>query len=635
MERAIVGFCALSARCRWWAILWVLLLGGAVPVAHARPIVLRVLFRVVDEAGKPIKGAIIINREADKGLGRYGPAGDRGKAVTNERGIGVMQCKSGIAINIKIFKEGYTVATLLRFTAPQERLKKPMAVTLRRLCVLSGRLIERRDKESVPIHNMHVEALLNDAHPLTDNMYMLSPSREVLSDKNGRFVLQDLPPGPISFIAYNTAHRDRYFRVEDLKPGENRSLNEIIVERIPTGDLTGTVEMDRKGIEPNQFDLSVGRLVTGSGGRFIRVQWRSIPIDKDWTFHAKGLEEGDYIYFFTWLSRDKKRGIFQAQEKFRIQAGKAETVQIRGHKNGTLHGVVTGLDGKPSFGVQVTANHLLFERSTFKPLSMKVDVSVSVFTDKNGRYRFEDLMPGAYLIRMHDADLVLGKYADLPEAGNVGPVTLQQVETKKVRVEMSGQNIVFSSPMSTLLMPATKGALGYDVNAEIAWLTRLSQTGRGVVENVPATDVVLGVKYYSSPICRLYTLRRLNADTLKGKEPVPVKFEIKKGVTLHGKVVLRKGGKIVPSRILLVDFLSAGAIAEAGTQADGTFTIQHIQPGTYAISVVDLTDSHAGPIRGVLQKQTVKVVGDEDRIDLVIDAEMKPSSFSVDLPEKP
>lgn len=139
--------------------------------------------------------------------------------------------------------------------------------------------------------------------------------------------------------------------------------------------------------KPAPRSLAVAGVVVDSGGFGVANAWvaPNTLTDRDGAFRIEGLPAGEYEL------RVAKDGY--ATVKRRVQAGD-EDARIVLQRPATLSGTVTGDDGKP-----------------VADLVVSICNSQTTRTDKNGKFRFDDVAPGYIFLR---AGRVLDSF-DLPE----------------------------------------------------------------------------------------------------------------------------------------------------------------------------------------------------------------------------
>lgn len=145
--------------------------------------------------------------------------------------------------------------------------------------VVSGRVIDRNGK---PVGGAELRAVHGPADWSSFDYASMKPN--AVTDSNGRFAIQSLPPGELSIGAYATGHADSVIR-DFIASGDNDNDIEFILK--PDLPLTGRV------VDVNGKPIKSARVAVEGRGF-----WRTdTDVDRDGQFYIPGLHSGQASQF--------------------------------------------------------------------------------------------------------------------------------------------------------------------------------------------------------------------------------------------------------------------------------------------------------------------------------------------------
>jgi hypothetical protein len=316
---------------------------------------LRILCRLVDEAGAPVADGWVSARAAgpnEPGLVRIEPEG-----MTDERGEVALELPGPGRYEVAAQAPGMLNATRMVEVGPGG-LTDPVTLTLASGAVVLGR-VEGPDGGALP------EAMVSVLDPpdfilLSD----LGPEASAETAGDGSFRLDGLPTGPRSFVAVRRGFR-KQVRDLDVRPGENR----LDFRLEPGVSVSGRV-VDRDGAPVPGVSVSLqggttfpGQAVSEPDGSFV------LPGVSADTYQLHAQKEG--------YADRRIEGVLVANEPV---AG----LEVRLLPPGAIRGRILGLDFAALSSVLVLATN------DMTPIEASVDFA--------GNYRIDDLAPGDWTV---------------------------------------------------------------------------------------------------------------------------------------------------------------------------------------------------------------------------------------------
>jgi hypothetical protein len=178
--------------------------------------------------GKPMPGATVVALapfldpgEGDE-LPLWGEMMEKKRITTGPDGTFRLEDLPPDYWNLWAEKKGYGFTTI-----PRAELKRDHVITLWPGCTVRGRLVY---DDETPAEGVRIEYTPQGMHSEVFSRYRLK-SYYTQTNKDGRFVYTDLPPGKFTVEAYPDDHLPAPWTTEPpLKPGEDRSLKTHILD---------------------------------------------------------------------------------------------------------------------------------------------------------------------------------------------------------------------------------------------------------------------------------------------------------------------------------------------------------------------------------------------------------------------
>jgi len=365
--------------------------------------------RVTGDGGVPIPRAVI--RVLPDGTGA-----SRKKAVTatsGEDGAFAVSALKGSSFRIRVEAKGYAPSTEASIPAGAT-----LSLRLKRGFSLSGIVLDRATRK--PVNGASVFAWEKDAEIWGEDAY-----RKAGSGPDGRFTIQDVPPGKATVEARAAAHaatKTTRLAGPDPAGAPKPAPFEMLLD--PAGTLTGRVT-----------DV-VGTPVAGAE---VTAYWRDATGDRS----RKATSDADGHYGIPAAAEVRISRMTASAKGFPTQERLGGVpsdgiVDFLLEHGGTLAGAVTAADGKaPTF--RVLARRERGDDDGPRGAARSADRE---FSDPSGSFRIEDLDPGTYAVEIEAKGYATIKKTGIelrPEqVADLGALRLVSSSTMRGRVVSGG-----------------------------------------------------------------------------------------------------------------------------------------------------------------------------------------------------
>jgi len=422
---------------------------------------------------------------------------------------------------------------------------------------------------------------------------------ETVADAEGRFVLDELPAGPVRVRAEHPGHAPGHASLD--------ARSEVVLRLEPAGIVAGQV-----------YDASGA----AAGGSTIRLAgsgiWPALErrADPDGRFRWADVPPGIYE-----LHAERGSGLAPPERGIEVAAGATVYVTLRMEEAATLRGVVTGR-GEPVAGAEVTLTETgiaLMPRTTTTDAQGRFSLATQAGTAQLAvraagfqTARLEVDAPGDVDIALEPAARIEGVVVDMrdrPVSGAVVRWLGAQRADPVTGGSPGGQLLVTTGPVPPIpLTPGAAPPVTEDAYADVGAQVVTGEDGRFVLEDLPpGPGQLMAERAELAP--GLGVARTLEA----GESIEEVVLQLPDGAHVEGRVVDQRG------------FPVAGVLVELRSERepwprtfvandDGTFS----QNGVLGVAVLT-----ARPPEGASARERVEVASGEGvEIELVLPTEL-------------
>ncbi len=415
---------------------------------------------------------------------------------------------------------------------------------------ISGRVVTKDSKQPIT----QFEAGISNTRSGGGMSIMMPPQLKSFSSDDGTFVLENVPPGPVTVVANAPGYASG--RVAGLNLEDGKALTDIEIALESGVHLSGKVTAS----DGSPVSGATVRLDTGSpgGARVVRVASGPDSVtttDPNGEYSLDSVESGEKTFIFS------KQGYVSVS------------------KTATLSGKEARLDaqlgaGMPVRGTVVTDGGAPVGEANVRAMSAAEGAfGRSTVADANGNFEFEGLAPGHYSFVASKAGLMDGRATDvdITTAGNV-------------RLVLKSGGIILghvSGLSADQLQQVTVTANGSGAGSN----TSVDSTGNFRIEGAPVGTVRVAAQYgrgfggdsRSTPVKSVEV-------TAGGSAQVDLEFS--SDITVRGRVT--RSGQ--PLASVMVSFFpkGGGTRVQTTTDSNGSYTASGFEPGTYTVQVFDL-----------------------------------------------
>jgi protocatechuate 3,4-dioxygenase beta subunit len=515
--------------------------------------------KVLDVSGNPVSDTEI--SVSGSSAGRSISYGGSGKNKTGINGDFTLNLREGLKYTLRFSHPTY-LEKIVDFdpASGTDNLK----VVLEKGCSVVGKVVKGKDNS--PVEGVIVRAGVGYYHPVEREDEETAARRK--TDREGRFSLETVPAGSVSFSVYAlTGNRPLFSKNIPVKKDQ---INDIVIA-MPEMVLVKGKVLDSEG-KP----LSLTRLFLTSQENY-QIN-HNVQSDGNGDFEIKDLIPGKYNV------RAEKEGFAIFAKNLNIGAESKEPLAITLNKGLGISGTILEADGKPAGNVGLTLTVDSTSRTGGDPTPY---ISKQLKISADGKFKVEGLNPGKYNLSVRDANLFYEITSVLKiDAGSDGTiVALGKIHPVSGTVLDPSGNPVSGVEISVgAKNPVSPSYISNSPNNSVK-----SKTG---VKGDFALNLREGLKYslrFSHPG---YLDKLADFDPASGNDKLTI--VLGKGCSVSGKVVRVKDNSPVEGVIVKVgsntDFGYTGRTGKTPessgkTGSDGRFSLETVPSGVVSFSV--------------------------------------------------
>jgi uncharacterized GH25 family protein len=544
---------------------------------------------VVDDDGKPIKGAKVHVRPEDTMPGQWKrwmrPGGFAAKSDEEGR-FEIHGAPAEKSYTVEARHDEYAKSWLTGI----ERDKSGNTPALRIVMEGGTSLTLRLLADGAP-YNGKVDASLKYDAAGPELLLSINALDKEIDVEGGNLILERIPAG----IAWLTLEIEGFAEVKrtDLKIVADRPLDlgEITLE--PGLRITGKVMNTQD--EP-VADVEVEATSFGRGTGYLHAASHS---KEDGSFVIGGLEEATYRL------TAKAKGYAQSIES-EVQP-QGVPLKIRLQKAGKIKGrVLAGDPPKPLAGFTVEPRNTTRRDSPFPMLPGARGKQRGPYRDPSGEFTVTGLSEGSYTVSIRFNGLVTERREKLEvvpgETIDIGDVTLSPGETLHGTVveagtgkPIAGASVIIEGPG---LFDMAESLLG---TVEKGLLT--APNGSFTLAGLAPGEMEILVKHDS------YSTARKQVAIAAGVPPAAITVELTSGGVIEGTVRDSKGELVAGGMVMVMRGFTPTGDGPVSTDEFGHFRVDRLPPGTYRVMAMPKPgeDADGASFLSELKTQTVEV----------------------------
>jgi protocatechuate 3,4-dioxygenase beta subunit len=415
---------------------------------------------------------------------------------------------------------------------------------------ISGRVIDKSNKQPI----IQFDAGISNSRSGGGMSIMMPPQMKSFSSDDGSFVLENIPPGPVTVVANAPGYASG--RVAGLNLEDGKALTDIEVALETGVHLSGRVT----GPDGSPLGGVSVRLDTGTAGgaRVMRIATgpdSSAVTDPNGEYSFDSLESGDKTFIFS------KSGYVSAT------------------RTATLSGTDTRLDAQLGAGMHLSGTVITDGGVPVPDASVRTSsASDSTFgrstaADANGNFQFDGLAPGHYSFSASKSGLTDGHLTDvdITTAGNL-------------RLVMKTGGLIYGHVGglgASDLQDVTVSVSGSSTNTSAS----VDSGGNYRIDGAPLGTVRVSAQF-GRPFAGDARTTPVKSVEVTAGGSTQVDLDFSSDITLRGRVT--RSGQALSS--VMVGFFpkSGNARVQTTTDASGTYQASGFEPGTYTVQVFDI-----------------------------------------------
>lgn len=522
--------------------------------------------KVVDEKQNPIPGAKVSARE--EGGGRFVmdfsqnvPVRKGNEvALTDDEGAFVLEGLEAGIYEIKASAKGYSQGEV-HVRNSSDIVPEPLKIVLKAGLAISGRV---GDSSGNPLQGVKVRASARG------EAGYVSGSAE--TDEDGRYEIVSLSPGSYKVKARLRGYAEN--ETGDVSP----PAKDIDFTLSDAGSIAGRVVEKKTGKPITRFRYRANRGHASDHSLFYfhgKEQY-----SEDGTFETEQLNPDEY-----WLAVKAEGYAPSRTEGIEVKSGETARVEVRLGPEASITGRVLREKGPaPVFGARIALLEEPEEGIFNFGFGERDLIQEPVLSDDSGAFRIYGLPVGKFKLKASHPDF----------SEETKPVELAK-EGETVRVEFmlkKGRTIsgtvrdgATSSPVAGAVVTISSGkGTGGILEAMIPYVARKGPgsatsdaAGKWEIANIAPGN------YRLSAVHKNYAASESKSVTVKPDSDVSgVELLLSGGGRVHGTVKDRGGKAISGARVTAV---SGNGMAQATTDPDGRYALEHLAPGDWMVSV--------------------------------------------------
>ena len=326
--------------------------------------------------GSPLQNVVVkALREDDRGRLRHAKTGE----IEYEDGVTYeIEPLPGATIVVAASARHHALSSTEPFEITAGNVVEDVDLVLRRGASIAGRVVRRDTNEPLAGAIVGATARWSDA---------------VVSDRDGRFLVNGLAPGPVTLLV---THAEFAPAELSLVVGEEPP-DAIVIELSRGATIEGAVT--RLGQLPVQGVTLLAMRPAGG-------ELDSTATDADGFYRFARMPAGTVM-----LVRRGGGGRFEDEETRAVHVADGETKRVDFELGGLVHGLVT-LDGLPQPGIRIALGRVVAPAD--ESVRLHTYEAQSGWTDPEGRYRLDNVRPGTKTLNVEFGGQTSVRKIDIP-----------------------------------------------------------------------------------------------------------------------------------------------------------------------------------------------------------------------------
>lgn len=416
---------------------------------------------------------------------------------------------------------------------------------------ISGRVIDKNSNQPVTSFQAGISASRN-AGPMR---IVVPPMLQPFTSDDGTFTLENVPPGPTELVVsapgFTTQH------IPGLTVEDGKTLSDVEVDLGSGARLTGRVTAT-DGTPLSGVSVALDSGNSGGGGRVLRIGGSdtSTTTDPNGEYTLDSVDPGQQTFVFA------HDGYLSASRTINI-SGKGAQLDVQLSSGISLGGMVVTDAGAPVADATVSARS-----------ASDASFGRQAQTDSGGNFQIAGVAPGHYTITATKSGLAEGIIRDF-DASSGAPARVVMISGGTITGHVTGLT-------EAELQQATVTANGANGNAQAA----VDGSGSYQITGVPTGTVRVSARTGGGMGGGKSSMTQ--TVEIDPGSSVQVDLQFKSGTVVSGRVT--QNGQ--PMANATINFLPAGGQAQTRssgtTDANGSYSVNGLDDGPYAVSVLDL-----------------------------------------------
>ncbi|MEE8524299.1 MAG: carboxypeptidase regulatory-like domain-containing protein, partial [Thermoanaerobaculia bacterium] len=497
--------------------------------------------RVTDPDGTAIAEAEVVARTAANPLAFSGSVEPVNKKMSDSDGRFVIgELAAGKVLSLSVSKKGYGAVTVSSIRAPTD---EPLTVVLRPAGRLSGRVV---DRQGSAVENASVMAMPESGLGM---MHRDGRPPRARSGTDGRFVLEDVDPGPLRVTVRASTFQTKAVAGVEVVPGEEREI-EVVLDagtvvdgRVTAADGDPVVRASITFTSQDQGQFG------GFGG--------SARTDADGRFHVDDAPSGPV---FVSVSNGSRELLKQPLE---LKPG-ANTVDLVLEDGFAVSGTVFAPDGSP-----IGSAGLSIHKVQQPGVAMMSFGPSQTLSSADGTFTLTDVTAGRYRITASLRGYAQASTEAFEVTADVAGLVLELRRGVTLKGSVLGLEL---DELASLTLAAYHLEGGGMRHGQVDFASQYSIDG-----------LTPGNWHVQAQVASSNRMQAVQIEIPEGVTEVEKDIEFGTGFTLTGIVL--DGGEPLPGATVVAAGSMSG-MGQAVTDSTGRFRIDHLPAGSYQVMVM-------------------------------------------------